>query len=94
MSYNILKASSPSPGVPLHMHNLRNHPLLLYRETGKEAVWRHNQLPEVSPVHFARSISKLHCGCCETMCYVPSQQPLPNVAPMGAVKREITGRGH
>lgn len=71
------------------MHNLGNLALITHRETSKKAVWKHNQLPEVSPVYFARSISKLQCGCSETMCSVSSQQPLPNGAPMGAMKLEI-----
>ncbi len=71
------------------MHNLGNHALIPHRETSKKAVQRHNQLPEVSPVYFARSISTLRCGCSETMCCVSSQQPLPNGAPMGTMKHEI-----
>lgn len=49
------------------MHNLRNHALLPHRETSRKAVWRHNQLPEVSLVYFARSTSNVRCGYSETM---------------------------
>lgn len=68
------------------MHNLGNQASIPHRETSKKTVWRHNQLPEVFP---AKSISKLCCGCSETMCDVSFQQPLPNSAPMSAMKHEI-----
>ncbi len=71
------------------MHNLGNQTLIAHRETSEKAVWRHNQLPELSPALFAKSISELCCGCSETMCNVSSQQPLPNGAPTGAMKCEI-----
>lgn len=55
------------------MHNLRTHASLPYRETSRKAVWRHNQLPEVSLVYFARSTSKVRCGYSETMlCVFPA----------------------
>lgn len=55
------------------MHNLRNHASLPHRETSRKAVWRHNQLPEVSFVYFARSTSNVRCGYSETMlCVFPA----------------------
>lgn len=55
------------------MHNLRNHASLPHRETSRKAVWRHNQLPEVSLVYFARSTSNVRCGYSETMlCVFPA----------------------
>lgn len=55
------------------MHNLRNHASLPHRETSRKAVWRHNQLPEVSLVYFARSTSNVCCGYSETMlCVFPA----------------------
>lgn len=71
------------------MHYLGNQALISHRETRKKAVWRHNQLPEVSPAFCAKSISKSRCGWSETVCDVSSQQPLPNGTPKGAMKHEI-----
>lgn len=72
------------------MHNLGNHASLPHRETGKKAVWRHNQLLEVSLVYSTLPGAFPTCIVIAVkQCYVSPQQPLPNGAPMGAMKCEI-----